>query len=95
MYIKWLIFSCYLLSLYSAVHILRMWLSGIMPIKNSKCDRASPWNTPLWIFNSAKLCLRAINCTLQVCMFFPINYMILSVILYILRQFSIHIWGSI
>ena len=33
MFIKWLIFSCDLLSLYPAVHFLRMWLSGIMAIE--------------------------------------------------------------
>ena len=32
MYIKWLIFSCDLLSLYPAVHFLRMWLSGIIVV---------------------------------------------------------------
>ena len=32
MYIKWLIFSCDLLSLYPAVHFLSMWLSGIIII---------------------------------------------------------------
>ena len=36
MYIKWLIFSCDLLSLYPAVHFLSIWLSGIMAIMNSK-----------------------------------------------------------
>ena len=55
MYIKWWTFSCDLLSLYPAVHFLSMWLSGIMAIMNSKCDRAFPWKIPLWIFASANL----------------------------------------
>ena len=42
MYIKRLIFSCDLLSLYPAVHFLSTWLSGIMAIMNSNGDRASP-----------------------------------------------------
>ena len=50
MYIRWLIFSCDLLSLYPAVHFLSIWLSGIMAIMNSKGDCASPWKIPLWIF---------------------------------------------
>ena len=46
-YIRYLIFSCDLVSLYPAVHFLSMWLSGIMAIMNSKGDRASPWKIPL------------------------------------------------
>ena len=55
LYIKWLIFSCDLLSLYPAVHFLWMWLSGVIAITNSNGDSASPWNMLLWIFTSAKL----------------------------------------
>ena len=44
MYIRLLIFSCDLLSLYPAVHFLSKWLSGILAIMNrqasSKCDSA-------------------------------------------------------
>ena len=36
MYLKWLIFSCNLLSLYLAVQFLCMWFSGIVPIINSR-----------------------------------------------------------
>ena len=43
MYIRWLIFSCDLLSLYPAVHFLSSWLSGIMAIMNSDYEQ---W---LWI----------------------------------------------
>ena len=43
MYIRWLIFSYDLLSLYPAAHFLSMWLSGIMANMNSKGDSASPW----------------------------------------------------
>ena len=42
MYIMWLIFANDLLRLYSAVHFLRMWLSGIMAITNIYGDCASP-----------------------------------------------------
>ena len=59
MYIRWLIFSEDLQSLYSAVHFLSMWLSGIIVIINSNGDSASPLNIPLWIL--AKLFLLAVN----------------------------------
>ena len=39
MFIKWLIFSSDLLSLYPVVHFLSMWLNGIMAIMNSNGDR--------------------------------------------------------
>ena len=54
-YLRWLIFSCNLLSLYPAVHFLSMWVSGIIAIMNSRGGSASPWKIPLWIFVSAKL----------------------------------------
>ena len=56
MYIKWLIFSCDLLSFYSVVHFLKIWLSGIMAITNNIDYSASPWNMP-------KLCPPAVNST--------------------------------
>ena len=47
MYIRWLIFSCDLLSLYPAVHFSGfVWLSGIIVIVNSNSDSAAPWNIP-------------------------------------------------
>ena len=55
MYIRWLIFSFDLQSLYLSVHFLSIWLRGIMAIMNSKGDSASPWEIPLWIFVSAKV----------------------------------------
>ena len=61
MYIRWLLFSFDLLSLYSAVHFLSMWFSGIMAIMNIRGDSASPWKIPLWIFVSAKPFLPAVN----------------------------------
>ncbi len=73
MYMKWLMFSCDLLSLYPAVHFLGMWLTGIMAITNSNGDSASLWNMPLWIFTSAKLYPPAVNSTHQVWMVFSIN----------------------
>ena len=63
-YIKWIIFSCDLLNLYPAVHFLRIWLSGMMAITKSNGESASPWNMPLWIFTSAKLCPPAVNSSL-------------------------------
>ena len=85
-YIRWLIFSCDLLSLYPAVHFLSIWLSGIMAIMNSKDDRASPWKIPLWIFASANLLPPAVNSILQVFMVLSMKFMTSSDILYILRQ---------
>ena len=55
MYIRWLTFSCDLLSLYPPVHLPSMWLTGIIAITNSNGDSASPWNISLWIFAWAKL----------------------------------------
>ena len=71
MYIRWLTFSCDLLSLYPAVHFLSMWFSGIIAIMNGRGDSASPWKIPLWIFVSAKLFPPAVNSTLQ---FFMVYY---------------------
>ena len=64
MYIKWLTFSCDLLSLYPAVPFLSMSLSGNMVIMNSKGD-IDDWKITLWIFASANL-PPAISSTLQV-----------------------------
>ena len=75
MYIRWLTFSCDLLSLYPAAHFLSMWFSGIMAIMNSKGDSASPRKMPLWIFVSAKLLPPAVSSTLQVCMVFSMKFM--------------------
>ena len=75
-YIRWLIFTCDLLSLYPGVHFLIIWLSGIMAIMNSKGDSASPWKIPLWIFVSAKLLPPAVNSTLQAVMVFSMKFMI-------------------
>ena len=93
MYIRSLIFSYGLLSLYPAVNYLSMWLSGIMTIMNSNYDSASPWNMPLWTFASAKLLL--VNFTFQVFMAFSINFMTSSDILFILKQFIIQLCGTI
>ena len=95
MYIRWLIFSCDLLSLYPAAHFLSMCFSDIMAIMNSKCDSASPWKILLWIFVSAKPLLPAVSSTLQVCMVFSMKFMTSRDILYILRQCSIQLCGTI
>ena len=52
-YMKWLIVSRDLSSLYPAEHFQRMLLSGIIAITNSNGDSANPRNIPLWIFASA------------------------------------------
>ena len=75
LYIKWLIFSCDLQSLYPAVRFLSKWLSGIMEIMNSKGDSAPPWNIPLRIFASDQLLPPVVNSTLQVSMVFSITFM--------------------
>ena len=88
MYIRWVIFSCYLLSLYPLVHFRSMWLSGVSAVTNNNGDSASPWNITLWIF--AKLFPPAVNFTLQVSIDFSIKF-ILPSIPYLLRQFIIHL----
>ena len=95
MYIKWLIFSCDLQSLYPAVPFLGMWLSGIMAIMNSNGDRASPWNIPLWIFLSAKLLPPAVNYTVQIFMVFSIKFMTSCDFFYVLKHFIIQLGGTI
>ena len=75
MYIRRLIFSCDLLSLYPPEHFLGMWFSGIMAIMNSNSDSTSPWKIPLWIIASAKLLPPAVNSTLQIFMVFSIKFM--------------------
>ena len=74
MYIRWLIFSCDLVSLYPAVHFLCMWLSGIIAIIKSNGDSASLWNITLWIFASAKLFAPAVNSTHQIFKVFYVKF---------------------
>ena len=95
MYIRWLIFSCDVLSFYPAVHFLSMWFSGIMAIMNSKGDSASPWKMPLWIFVSAMLLPPAVSSTPQVFMVCSMKFMTACDILYIFRQCNIQLCGSI
>ena len=71
MYIRWLIFSCNLLSLYPAGYFLSMWLSGIIAIMNSNGDSASPWKIPLWAFASAKLLSVCFGMSRFVCIALP------------------------
>ena len=49
---------------------------------------------PLRIFSTAKLFLPTVKSILQVSMVFSINFMTSSGILYILRQSTIHLWGT-
>ena len=74
---------------------IRMWLSGIVAITNINGDIATPRFMPLCIFTSIKLFPPAVNSTLQVSMVFSINCMTRSGILHILRQCTIHLWGTI
>ena len=95
MYIRWLIFSCDLLSLYPAVHFLSMCLSSIIAIMNNNSDNASPWNIPLWMFASTKLFPPAVNSNLQVFIVFSIKFMTSSDILYIFETVYYPICGII
>ena len=92
MYIRWLIFSYDLLSLYPAVHILSMWLSGIIA---SNGDGVSPWKISLWMFDSAKIFPPVVNSIFQVFMVFLMKFMTSSDILYILRLFIIQLFRNI
>ena len=86
MYIRGLIFSCDLVSLYLPAHFLSMWLSSLIAITNSNGGSASPWNIPLWVLTTIELFPSALNSTLQVPIVFLINFMTLLDILYILRK---------
>ena len=94
MYISWRIFSCDFVNLYLPVHFLTMWLSGIIAIRNSNDNSASPWNIPHWTFTSAKLFPLVVNSTLQASMFFSKNFMTSSDILFILRHCITHLEGQ-
>ena len=37
-----------------SVYFLRVWLNGIIAIRNSNDDSTSPWKMPLWIFTADK-----------------------------------------
>ena len=86
MYIRWLIFSCDLLSLYPAVHVLSMWLSSIIAIINSNSDNTSSRKILFLIFASAKFFSPAINSTIQV-------YGFIWYLVYF-RQFYIHLFRT-
>ena len=90
LYIRLLIFSCDLLSLYPAVHFLSMWLSGNVATMNSKGESASPWKIPLWIFVSAKLSPPAVNSTFQVFMVFSMKFKTSCDILVGCLSFTVH-----
>ena len=83
MYIRWLIFSCDLWSLYPHVHFLCTWLSGIIAITNRNCDRAPQLNIPQWIFTAVKLFPPAVCSTHQISMVFSIKFITSPDILYI------------
>ena len=74
-YIRWLIFSCDLWSLYPPVRFLSMCFSDIVAITKSNGDSATPWKVSLGIFTSAKLFPLAVSSTLQFSMVFSINFM--------------------
>ena len=73
MYIRWLIFSCDLQSLYPPAHFLSVCLSGIIAITNSKDKSKSPWKVPLGIFTSGKLFFPAVFSTFLFFMVFSIK----------------------
>ena len=74
MYIRWLIFSCDLLSLYPLVHFPSKCLSGIIAILNGNWDSTSPWKIPLWIFASAKILPYDVYFILQIFLVFSIRF---------------------
>ena len=90
MYIKWIIISCYLLSLYPAVNFLSLWLSGIIAFINRNGDSAYLWNIPLLIFASAS-CSQSYSPGFHG---FLIKFMT-SDILYMLMQFIIQLCRTI
>ena len=94
MYIRWLIYSCDLVSLYPPVHFWSMWLSGIIAITNINGDSASLRKIPPLILTWAKLFLPAVNSTLQASTVFSINVKTSLNILYIFRQCIIQVWGT-
>ena len=51
-----------------------MWLNGIIAIKNSNGESASPWNRPLWSLTSAKVLSAAVNSTIQFFMASGMNF---------------------
>ena len=79
MYIRWLIASNDLLKLYLPVHFLRMWLNGIIPIRNRNGDSLSSWKIPVRIFTSGQFYLPS----LQFDIFFSREFMISSDTLYL------------
>ena len=94
-YIRLSICSCDLWSLYSLVHFLSMWLSGIIAFTNSNGDNASSRKIPLWIFTSVKLFPPTVSSILQFCMVFSINFITSPDILSNLRQSIIQLCGTI
>ena len=60
MYIRWLIFSCDLLSLYPAVHFLTMWFSGIMAIINNN-NYNNNNNNFVFYYVSTNILIRAVK----------------------------------
>ena len=86
MYIKWLIFSYDLLSLYPALNFLRKWFSGTSNF-NGICISESLLLLSLSLLLSIP--------SLHVSMVFSVNCMTPSGIWYILRQCNIYLWGTI
>ena len=85
-YIRQLIFSYNLDSLYLAVHFLSWWLNGINALTNNYSESASPWKIALWIFTTAKLFPFAVISSFVFFMILSINFTTLSDILYILSR---------
>ena len=93
-YMRWLIFSCNLVSLYLLVYFPNMWLNGIITITNINGDGVSPWKIILWILTSAKLFSPADHLTVPVSMVFLMNFMTVLDILNIFWLRIIHFRGS-
>ena len=69
--------------------------SGILAIIDNYCESTSPEKMPFKIFTSRRVCPPAVNSTLQYLGGFIINFMILSGILHIFRQYIIQVSEAI
>ena len=68
-------------------------LCDIIVVRNCSGDNEPPWKMPLWIFNSSKDCLPAVNSSLQFSIALVMKFITGSDILNIFRYSIIHIYG--
>ena len=89
MHIRWLIFFFQSVNMYPLTHFQGIGLGGIIVITQSNADSASPRKIALLIFTLAKIFPPTVNSTLQFSIVISVNFMSLSDIFYILKQFVI------